>query len=225
MAADPLGAIADPIREVPSVQPSLAKYVYIVDDDSMVRRSLSFALTTAGFEVRAFACGQDFLDEVTVLRPGCVLLDVRMPQTDGIQVLDALASQVDQFDVLIMTAHGDVDTAVKAMKRGARDFLEKPFTDQLLLDVLNGLFLALPTRVEAHEERSDAVLRVSRLTSREREVLDGLVAGLPNKLIAYRLGISIRTVEMHRGRLMERLGVKSLVDALKIAVLASMPNP
>lgn len=225
MIADPRVAVVHPVHPVPSIQPSRPRCVYVIDDDSMVRRSLSFALTTAGFEVRAFLCGQDFLTEAETLAPGCVLLDVRMPGISGLDVLDALADRVHRFAVLIMTGHGDVDTAVTAMKRGARDFLEKPFTDQALLDILDTLFVALPGQIDAHAARSDAIARIASLSPRERDVLDGLVAGLPNKLIAYQLDISVRTVEMHRQRLMERLGVKTLGDALKLAVLASMPAP
>jgi len=201
-----------------------ADQVYIVDDDSMVRRSLSFSLGTGGFATRAFASGRDFLDEVDMLSPGCVLLDIRMPEMGGLAVLDELGTKVARFAVVAMTGHGDVDTAVRAMKSGARDFIEKPFTDVALTVILTTLFQEIPNYVDADAERKDAAARVARLTPREQEVLRGLVAGLPNKALAISLGISVRTVEMHRGNLMERLGVKSLGEAVRIAISASNPT-
>jgi two-component system response regulator FixJ len=197
-------------------------HVYVVDDDQMVRRSLSFALNVAGFEVRAFASGRDFLDELDLLASGCVLLDLRMPGIDGIGVLDALGDRLGRFPVVVITAHGDVESAVKAMKRGSTDFLEKPFTDAVLLEVLNTLFLTLPARAEADAERAQAAARVAVLTPRERDLLQGLVAGLSNKGVANRLGVSVRTVEMHRSNLMERLGAGSLAEVVRLAILAGV---
>lgn len=216
--------VANPIAQDPAREAPSRKCVYVVDDDRMARRSLSFALTTAGFYVRAFISGQDFLDELPLLEPGCVLLDLRMRGLDGIGVLDALGEAVRRFPVLIVTGHGDVGTVVKAMKRGARDCLEKPFTDRVLMDILATHFLGLSEEVDASAERSEAAKRFSRLTPRERDVLQGLLAGSPNKTIAQRLEVSVRTVEMHRSRLMERLGVKSLAEILQLADLASVPR-
>ena len=213
---------AHPIAQEQANNAPSRKCVYVVDDDQMVRRSLSFTLRTAGFHVRAFISGQDFLDEVPLLEPGCVLLDLRMRGLDGIAVLDALGDAVRRFPVLVVTGHGDVGTVVKAMKRGARDCLEKPFSDRVLMDILDTHFLDLSEHVDASTELSDAAARISRLTPREREVLQGLVAGSPNKAIAQRLAVSVRTVEMHRRRLMERLGVKSLAEVLRLAGLASV---
>lgn len=215
---------AENLFTVPDIERTMIRRVYVVDDDSSVRRSLSFALSTAGFDVRVFLSGRDFLDEAPMLHPGCVLLDVRMPQIGGLEVLKALGVGIQRFAVLIMTGHGDIGTAVKAMKGGAQDFLEKPFTDKLLLDTLEIAFQALPAMVDADAERSSAIARTSLLSPRERDVLQGLVAGLPNKTIADRLNVSVRTVEMHRGRMMDRLGAKSLADTVKIASLASIPG-
>lgn len=212
----------DPVGVRDQAATPSSRWVYVVDDDSMVRRSLSFALSTAGFQVRAFVCGQDFLEEAHALVPGCVLLDVRMPGLDGIALLDALGDQSRRFAVVTMTGHGDVDTAVKAMKRGARDFLEKPFTDAALLASLDALFLRLPALVQADAERRQAVEMIARLTPREHDLLRGLVAGLSNKAVASRLEVSVRTVEMHRGSLMGRLAVKSVADAVRIAMLADV---
>lgn len=211
-------------RSVPSLAAAAPPIglVYIVDDDSMVRRSLSFSLTSSGFNTRAFASGRDFLDEVDALSSGCVLLDIRMPEIDGLAVLDELAAKVQRFAVVAMTGHGDVNTAVSAMKRGALDFLEKPFTDAAVTDVLTKLFQALPAHADASAEREDAVARVAKLTMRERDVLRGLVAGLPNKAVANKLGIGVRTVEMHRTNLMVALGAKSLAEVVRIALIASI---
>lgn len=205
--------------------PTPGRMVYIVDDDSMVRRSLSFSLHTLGYQTRAFASGADFLSEADQLAPGCVLLDIRMAQVDGLVVLEALGAQVQRFAVVAMTGHGDVDTAVRAMKRGARDFLEKPFSDAVLTETLATLFSALPMRAEAEAERKEAAARIALLSPREHDVLRGLIAGLPNKAVAHRLGIGVRTVEMHRGKLMSRLGAKSLAEAVRIAVIAAVAAP
>jgi two-component system response regulator FixJ len=209
-------AHGDGSREIPS------SLVYVVDDDSMVRRSLSFSLTARGLECRAFASGRDFLDASDELMPGCVLLDVRMPEMDGIAVLDELGPRIGRFAVVVMTGHGDVDIAVRAMKHGARDFLEKPFTDIGLAEALNLGFSALPAQVRAYTERAAAAELAATLTPRERDVLRGLVAGLSNKKIAEGLGVGARTVEMHRGKLMKRLGVQTVADAVLLAYLAAI---
>ncbi|MGK2908626.1 MAG: response regulator transcription factor [Sphingobium sp.] len=196
--------------------------VYIVDDDSMVRRSLSFSLNTAGFETRAFVSGSDFLDEVGHLPAGCVLLDVRMPDMDGISVLDELSKKSALHPAVIMTGHGDIETAVRAMKLGADDFIEKPFNDADLLEVLEALFARLPARLEAEAKRTMAQTSVATLTAREKELLQGLMAGLSNKAVATWLGISVRTVEMHRSNLMSRLGVNTFAELVRIALLAKV---
>lgn len=198
------------------------KPVYIVDDDSMVRRALSFSLGTNGYATRAFASGRDFLDALDELAPGCVLLDIRMPAPDGLEVLALLGAKAERFGVIAMTGHGDIDTAVRAMKRGAQDFLEKPFADADLVMMIETLFALLPSHVEADTERCTAVARVAALTARERDVLGGLVAGQSNKAMAHRLGLSVRTVEMHRGRLMDHLGASSLADAVRTGMLAGI---
>jgi len=210
----------DPVDEPPG--PAGRKRVYIVDDDPMVRRSLFFALSTTGFEVRSFMSGRDFLDEADALAAGCVLLDLRMPKTDGIAVLDELGARVRRLPVVIITGHGEVEVAVKAMKRGATDFLEKPFTDAALLETLNALFLTLPAQEEADAEHAQAVALIARLTPRERDVLQGLVAGLSNKGIARQLNVSARTVEVHRANLMDKLEAGSFAEVLRMAMLAGL---
>lgn len=196
--------------------------VYVVDDDSMIRRSMSFALNTAGFLVHPFVSGRDFLDELPSLPRGCVLLDIRMPDMDGFAVLEALSDRRADLAVIVMTGHGDVATAVKAMKAGARDFIEKPCADEVLLEVLRSAFASLADNVAGAMVRADAKARLDALTGREFEVLRALAGGLPNKLIADRLGLSVRTVEMHRANMMERLKLGSLADLLRLAFTADV---
>ena len=196
--------------------------VYVVDDDAMVRRSMTFALRTAGFDVRPFVSGDDFIEEIPSLKPGCVLLDLRMSGMDGFAVLDALRERASAWPVVVMTGHGDVASAVKAMKAGARDFIEKPFADDLLLEMLDEAFLSLAAHAPGARLRSDAEARLRSITDREFEVLRALVGGLPNKLIADRLGLSVRTVEMHRANMMQRLQLRSLADLLHLAFTAEI---
>lgn len=207
----------------PDLPPSTAqKHVYIVDDESSVRQAILFALRSAGYDVRPFANGRDFLDATNILAPGCVLLDLRMPEPGGLAVLDELGDKRRRYPTVAITGYGDVGTAVEAMKRGAKDFLEKPFTDAVLLQALEAVFTTLQVDVESEIARGRAVELVASLSAREREMLQGLVAGLSNKVIAFQLGISVRTVEMHRGNLMDRLGAKSLAEAMRIAVSAGV---
>ena len=207
-----------PIMSAPPARP-----VYIVDDDSMIRRSLSFSLGSAGYAPRAFASGRDFVEAAASLAPGCVLLDVRMPDLDGFGVLNALGAELyERLVVIVMTGHGDVETAVRAMKQGARDFLEKPFTDATLTEILDAAFATLQVDCMAAAERRDAAARVSLLTARERQILQGLMKALPSKVLAHSLGISTRTVEMHRRNLIRRMGVKSSTEAVRVALRANV---
>lgn len=191
--------------------------LYVVDDDDAIRRSLSFLLKTSGFAVQVFEGGLPFLKAAATLAPGCVLLDVRMPDMDGLEVQRELRARGIMLPVIIMTGHGDIDMAVAAMKAGASDFIEKPFEKATLLACIESARKqSIATRgVGARAQEAQARLNI--LTDREREVLDGLVEGLPNKTIAYDLGISPRTVEIHRANLMQKLEVRSLAEALRIA--------
>ncbi len=174
------------------------------------------------FHSRPFASGRDLLDSLPDLHPGCVLLDIRMPEMDGFQVMTELAERGVEWPVVVMTGHGEVSVAVRAMKMGAVDFLEKPFDEALLLASLERAFLLLEDRREKAGRRRRAEERIGRLSSREKEVLRGLMAGLPNKVLARRLDISLRTVEMHRANMMDRLRVGSLAEALTLAVQAGV---
>lgn len=191
--------------------------VYVVDDDALIRRSTVFYLEVLGYTVSAFASGREFLDASAHLGKGCVLLDVRMPGLNGLEVLASLAPRLAQFPVIILTGHGDIRTAVRAMKLGSSDFIEKPFEEQLLRDMLAQVFARLDREVDMAAERRAAQARLSRLTRRETAVLRHLVAGEPNKVIAFHLGLSTRTVEMHRSNMMERLGIRTLSEALRLA--------
>lgn len=198
------------------------QHVHVVDDDRDVRRSISFMLGVADLQSRPFASGQDLLDSLSEIQPGAILLDIRMPQMDGFQVMTELARRGVEWPVVVMTGHGEVSVAVQAMKGGAVDFLEKPFGEDVLLASLTRAFGLLQDRTEKAERRRTAQDRIALLSSRESEVLRGLMAGLSNKMLARRLDISLRTVEMHRANMMDRLQVGSLAEALTLAVQAGV---
>lgn len=198
------------------------QHVHVVDDDRDVRRSISFMLGVADLQSRPFASGQDLLDSLSEIQPGAILLDIRMPQMDGFQVMTELARRGVEWPVVVMTGHGEVSVAVQAMKGGAVDFLEKPFGEDVLLASLTRAFGLLQDRTEKAERRRTAQDRIALLSSRESEVLRGLMGGLSNKMLARRLDISLRTVEMHRANMMDRLQVGSLAEALTLAVQAGV---
>ena len=196
--------------------------VYLVDDEAAVRRSVGFMLKTSGYEVETFESGEDFLKAAAQLAPGAVLLDVRLGGMDGLAVQQALKDRGIVLPVVIITGHGDVALAVRAMKAGAVDFLEKPFEKAALIASIENAQRRNEGREELVRLADQARAQLNALTPRERDVLNGLVEGQSNKVIAYDLGISPRTVEIHRANLMSKLGVNSLSDALKIAFTARM---
>jgi len=196
------------------------RLVHVVDDDEAIRRSVSFALKTSGLQVRAYNSGIEILKAAPDFETGCILLDIRMPGMDGLEVQEALKSKGVTLPVIIMTGHGDVSLAVRAMKAGAIDFIEKPFEKSVLLSAIEHAMGRLQQSAATIRDASEAATRLQLLTARERDVLDGLAKGLPNKSIAYDLGISPRTVEIHRANLMAKLEVKSLSEALRIAFAA-----
>ena len=193
------------------------KVVHVVDDDDSVRRSVGFMLKTSGHKVSSYSSGAELLKDAKSLEPGCILLDIRMPGMDGLEVQQALHDRGVSLPVIIMTGHGDVPLSVRAMKAGAIDFIEKPFEKDTLMSAIDAGFASLRRSGSGKERAKDAAVRLQVLTQREREVLDGLAEGLPNKTIAYDLGISPRTVEIHRANLMSKLGVRSLSEALRLA--------
>lgn len=200
------------------------KRVYLVDDEPAVRRSVGFMLKTSGFEVESFDSGEAFLKAAPHLAPGCVLLDVRLGGMDGLTVQQALKDRGVVLPVIIITGHGDVGLAVRAMKAGAVDFLEKPFEKTAVVAAIEQALLRNDGRAQLDRLADQARAQLNGLTPRERDVLNGLVEGQSNKVIAYDLGISPRTVEIHRANLMSKLGVGSLSDALKIAFTARMAD-
>lgn len=197
------------------------RIVYIVDDDAAVARSLKILLLSAGIISTAYESAADFLAAIGGLRPGCLLLDVWMPGMTGLELQDWLKAIGFSMPIVVMTEQGDTQTAVKAMKAGAVDFIEKPFDDESLLATLDEAW-AKAGELARSDESAEALDRVSSLTPREREVLDAMVEGRLNKTIAFDLGISVRTVEAHRARLFERLGVNGLAEAVRLAVLAKL---
>lgn len=198
------------------------RLIHLVDDEEAIRRSAGFLLKTSGFEVRTYASGVEFLKEARTAEPGCILLDVRMPEMDGLEVQRELNARGVSMPVVVLTGHGDVTIAVQAMKQGAVDFLEKPFEKELLLNALDMAYKRLEAAEEATTSEQQARVRLAALTPRELDVLRGLVRGHPNKTIAYDLNISPRTVEVHRANLMTKLDVRSLSEALRIAFAAGL---
>ena len=198
------------------------KLVHIVDDEEAIRRSASFMLKTSGYAVQAWPHGAAFLKEVRHVPEGCILLDVRMPEMDGLDVQQALLDRGVTMPVIILTGHADVSIAVRAMKAGAIDFLEKPFEKAALIGAIEAAFDRMAASDSAAARAAEANVVLGVLTPREREVLEGLAQGLPNKTIAYDLGISPRTVEVHRANLMAKLDVRSLSDALRLAFAAGL---
>ena len=194
--------------------------VHLVDDDGAIRRSAGFMLKTSGYQVRSYESGVELLKCLGELSQGCILLDIRMPGMDGLEVQQALRDKGVTLPVIIMTGHGDVTLAVRAMKAGAIDFIEKPFEKATLLGAIEQGIKRLRDVEKGHDLAKDATVRLGALTPRERDVLGGLAQGLPNKTIAYDLGISPRTVEIHRANLMAKLDVRSLSEALRIAFAA-----
>lgn len=202
------------------------RLVHLVDDDEAIRRSVGFMLKTSGFTVKTYESGIELMKAAGGLETGCILLDIRMPGMDGLEVQKALRDKGVALPVIIMTGHGDVSLAVQAMKAGAVDFIEKPFEKAVLLSAIEHSMERLKRSAANQDRAGEAVVRLQALTPREREVLDGLAKGLPNKTIAYDLGISPRTVEIHRANVMAKLGVRSLSEALRIAFAAQdLPSP
>jgi two-component system response regulator FixJ len=192
--------------------------VHVVDDDAAVRDSLEFLLQSAGLPTCLYATADAFLAAAPSLRSGCVLTDIRMPGTDGLALQSRLAEMGCPLPVIVMTGHGDVPLAVRALKTGALDFLEKPFDDEQLLRIVRQALKTSEATRAAAESRAQIVARLQTLTPREKEVLDRLIDGQPNKTIAFDLGTSPRTVEVQRARVMEKMGARSLPDLVRMGM-------
>jgi two-component system response regulator FixJ len=194
--------------------------VYVIDDDEAMRDSLDFLLDSSGFGVTLFDNAQGFLDALSGLAFGCVVSDVRMPGIDGIELLKRMKAQHSSFPILIMTGHGDVPLAVEAMKLGAVDFLEKPFDDDRLI----GMIEAAMRQAEPAAKNEAIAARIASLSPRERQVMEGLIAGLSNKLIAREYDISPRTIEVYRANVMTKMQAGSLSELVRLAMRAGLLN-
>jgi two-component system, LuxR family, response regulator FixJ len=191
--------------------------VHIVDDDEAIRDSLALLLGTAGFSVAAYPSAEAFLVSAPK-SSGCVVIDVRMPGMGGLELQEELARRGRRIPVIVMTGHADVPLAVKAMKAGAVDFVEKPFEEAAIVSAIRRAFSMGIEAARAEAEGTEIGRRLAQLTPREREVLEALVAGKPNKIIAYELSISPRTVEIHRARVMEKMEARTLSDLVRMAL-------
>jgi two-component system, LuxR family, response regulator FixJ len=196
--------------------------VHVIDDDEAVRQSLTFLLTAAGLTVRTYESAAAFLSALPRVAPGCVITDVRMPEVSGIELLRRLKEAQSPLPVIVITGHGDVPLAVEAMKYGAADFLEKPFVDDAILTAVNSALNRRGAEVRRDADRAEIVEKLASLSNRERQVLEGLVAGLPNKTIAFDHGISPRTVEIYRANLMSKMRAASLSDLVRMALLGGL---
>ncbi len=194
--------------------------VHVIDDDEAMRQSLEFLLDTAGYAARTYESAPQFLDHLKQLEPGCIVTDVRMPEMSGLDLVRRLNAEGVGLPVIVLTGHGDVPLAVEAMKAGVKDFLEKPFDDEVLLSAVAA---ALDSGKEAQREEAERrqfETMLASLSPREKDVLHGVVAGKPNKVIALELGISPRTVEVYRANVMTKTGAGSLSDLVRMALLA-----
>ena len=192
--------------------------VFIVDDDQAVARSLRWLIETVRLGVETFASAQAFLDEYDLSKPGCLVLDVRMPGISGLELQERLAARRINVPIIFITGHGDVQMAVRALQAGAFDFVEKPFNDQDLLDRIQKAIAFDAERRGKEAQRAQLQALFASLTPREREVLDLVVEGMSNKAIANTLGLSAKTVEVHRAKVMEKMHARSISDLVKMAM-------
>ena len=205
--------------------PSDKPIVHLIDDDEAVREALAFQLGSAGIEVRTYESAVVFLKIASTVQTGCIITDVRMPEVSGIDLVRRLRELKLSVPVIVITAHGDIPLAVEAMRLGAADFLEKPFEDEVLLASVRSALDRGDRDQKRQAERSEIQRRLAALSNRERDVLQGLVAGRANKQIAYDLGISARTIENYRANLMIKMQAASLSDLVRMALIAGMLDP
>lgn len=190
--------------------------VFIVDDDPAIRFAMQALMDSVNVRHEIFPTGDAFLESIDDHRPGCLVLDIRMPGLGGLELQEELLKRGNTLPIIFITGHGDVPMAVEAMQKGAVDFIQKPFRDQDLLDRIREALKADHERRAEQEKHAEVEHRLERLTNREREVFDLVVTGKPNKVIAYELGVSQRTVEIHRARVMEKMQARSLADLVKM---------
>ena len=199
-----------------------ASIVHVIDDDDALRDSLSFLLGAARLEVKTYESAEAFLSALPGVNSGCIITDVRMPNMSGVDLIRKLNELRVALPVIVITGHGDVQLAVEAMKIGAADFIEKPFDDEMLLNAVRAALDRWEDKSREISERSSYVEKLETLSSRERDVLEGLIAGKANKVIAFDLGISPRTVEIYRANVMTKTGANSLPELVRMAMLAGL---
>jgi two-component system response regulator FixJ len=198
------------------------KVVHVIDDDEAMRKSLAFMLRAAKLEVQTYASATDFLEHIPQAKPGCIVTDVRMPGISGIDLLRRLRELKMTMPVIVITGHGDVPLAVQAMKEGAIDFLEKPFAEEAMLSAIDAAFNVQAAHADRQRAVAEIQERFASLSTREREVLEGLVAGQANKVIAYNLGISPRTVEIYRANVMTKMRASSLSELVRMTLIGGV---
>ena len=199
--------------------------VHVIDDDAGVRQSLAFSLSTAGLAVRVYESAVAFLKALPHVQDGCIVTDIRMPEVDGLELQRKLKALKNTMPVIVITGHGDVALAVEAMKAGAIDFIEKPFDDEGLLATIRSALARHEGDRERGSRAAEVRARLALLSERERQVLDSLVAGKPNKVIAYDLGISARTVEIYRANVMTKMQADSLSSLVRMVLVESASDP
>lgn len=200
--------------------PNISATVYIVDDDQAIRHAMDLLMRSVGLKYEIFHSADEFLTSHSNDRAGCLVLDIRMPGLGGLELQDKLNELDSTLPIIFVTGHGDVPMAVEAMQKGAVNFIQKPFRDQELLDQISEALKTDEERRSAREQKADVMDRLEKLTNREREVMDLVVTGKPNKVIAYELGVSQRTVEIHRARVMEKMAARSLADLVRMQLVS-----
>jgi two-component system response regulator FixJ len=198
--------------------------VHVIDDDDSARQSLEFLIDCAGLKVRSYASAVAFLNAVPAMDHGCIITDVRMPEMSGIELLGRLKTLGVRDPIIVITGHADVPMAIQAMKEGVADFIEKPFGDDAILGAIKAALARQSDRAHADEERALVNERLATLSPREREVLDGLVEGHANKVIAFDLDISARTVEVYRANVMTKMHARSLSELVRMVTIARLPD-
>jgi len=198
--------------------------VHVIDDDDSARQSLEFLIDCAGLKVRSYASAIEFLKAVSDMEHGCIVTDVRMPEMSGIELLGRLKALGVRDPIIVITGHADVPMAIQAMKEGVADFIEKPFSDDAILGAIKAAVARQSDRAQADEERAQVNERLASLSPREREVLDGLVEGHANKVIAFDLDISARTVEVYRANVMAKMHARSLSELVRMVTIARLPD-
>lgn len=199
--------------------------VFIVDDDAAMRDSLGFLIGSVGRRAETYASAEDFLAAYSNERPGCIVLDVRMPGLSGLELMEKLNEDRFAPPVVLVTGHGDIPMAVRALKAGAFDFIEKPFSDQVLLERIQQALQQDTVERSGERDRADIERKAARLTARENQVFELVVAGKPNKVVASDLGLSQKTVEVHRAHVMEKMRAESFADLVKMAVTLEATGP